>query len=578
MTATTKPGDHEARARLRAVEAIRRNLSAFTGTRVKTHVETQDLLAGYEFQGGSAYADMDAQVRAWLDDRCPHKLPETLRRPLERLQEFPSAKTAKRLRAAIARIDAAAEDDPTAILFPTRQALRELLGRCDIWAAEWGDPEAAGRCASKAYKAWSYSATGYAWASQESWGYLRQWIAYAEASTIVPSEFVDRDPTERLENLSDIMPMLRELHRTLDIVLAAIDAGPFEEEQAKPFESTSGSVINGVADYVLDDREGIVKDGDPLAPVADPLRSPVTDEWLEELKKGRDKPGLVVMASAEHLPKTGASGRADARKDADQIAGRRIPLQACDDLAAIQAELDGEFPHLSAITNRILSTQVGREWIKLPVLLLVGSPGVAKTRFARRIGEALDLKPVTHPSTGLPDAMFAGISRGWSNGMPSTPLQTIMRTGIANPLLVMDEIEKAGRSIQHGSLQDVLLNMLEPESSKRFNDIYFACPVNLSAVNFVLTANSLDGISQPLLDRCTVINVPAPGPEHLETLAGSILSDMRDESGQDEAWCPDLDGVELQALREHWAGGSLRVLRQLVAAVLTTRDATAPRQ
>lgn len=573
MTATTKPGDHFARARRSAIETIRRNLGDFIGPRTKPTPDTQDLLAGMEFPDGSAAADMDRQVRFWLDERCPHKLPAALIRPLERLHEYPSAKTARALRRAILRVETAVEADETRVLFATRQELKQLAVRCDVWGAEWGDPEAALRCASQCFDAWRYTANGYAWASLQGWGLLRQWIVYSEDALRPPSEGFPPPPGERADDLTAILPVLRELHQTLDVILEAIDAGPFEEEPSKAIVDDTDQVAAQMLD---DDRAGIARTGDPAA---DPLRSTVTDEWLEGLKKASlEGPSLLVLASAEHLPKNGGSGRADARKDADQIAAKRIPLQGFDDLSAVRAELDAEFPHLSAITNRILTTQVGREWIKLPNVVLLGAPGIAKTRYARRIGEALGLKPVVHPSSGLPDGMFAGLSRGWSNGMPCAPLQAIIQSKIANPLLVMDEIEKIGTSRSYGSLHDVLLNLLEAESATRYNDPYFSCAVNISAVNFIMTANSLAGIGRPLLDRCVVLTVPAPGPEHLDVLAGSILDDLREERGQDEAWCPDLDPVELDALRAHWPGGSLRALRQLVAAVLDARDATAPRQ
>lgn len=573
MTASTKPGDHAARARAASIERIRREIHLYIGPHKKDRPETQDLLAGFEYAGGSAYSDMDVQIRYWLDDRCPHKLPEGLRRPMERLQEFPGTKTARALRAAIARAEAAADKDPASALFATRQELRELSNRCDIWAAEWGDRDAAGRCATRAFKSWTYSATGYAWASAPGWGFLRQWIAFTEASVIAPQEFVDKEPTERIDDLSAIMPIIREIYATLDVVLEAIDAGPIEEEKAEPAEPPA-EAAKPTADELLDyDRAGIVKD-EP-APVVAASDDAARIAALEEITWA---PRLMVLESVEHLPKSGGSGRSDARKDGEPIAGRRLRLRQAGDLADLQAVLDDEFPHLAGLTNRILMTQVGRPWTKLPPLLLIGSPGIAKTRYARRLGEVLDLKPAVHPTTGLPDGMFAGLSRGWSNGMPCAPLQAIIRSKIANPMLIMDEIEKIGTSRSYGSLHDVLLNMLEPESARRYTDVYLNCAVDISAVNFVMTANTLAGIPQPLLDRCTIISVPAPGPEHLEALAGSILADLRRERGQDASWCPDLDGVEMQALREHWAGGSLRVLRQLVAAVLTTRDATAPRQ
>ena len=93
-------------------------------------------------------------------------------------------------------------------------------------------------------------------------------------------------------------------------------------------------------------------------------------------------------------------------------------------------------------------------------------------------------------------------------------------------------------------------------------------------MQWIITANTLDTIPKPLLDRCLVLRLEEPGPEHLRTLATSILQDVRTDRGLDELWAPPFDGVEWSALEANWAkGGSLRALRRLVETVLDAREA-----
>ncbi|MGO4524941.1 hypothetical protein AB4097_08760 [Microvirga sp. 2MCAF35] len=86
-----------------------------------------------------------------------------------------------------------------------------------------------------------------------------------------------------------------------------------------------------------------------------------------------------------------------------------------------------------------------------------------------------------------------------------------------------------------------------------------------------MTANSLDGVSPPLRDRCRVINFPEPRPEDLPTLSRQIMIDMLAEQGLDPRWLAPLDGVERQAILDVWPGGSLRMLRRLIEIALAAR-------
>ncbi len=109
-----------------------------------------------------------------------------------------------------------------------------------------------------------------------------------------------------------------------------------------------------------------------------------------------------------------------------------------------------------------------------------------------------------------------------------------------------------------GRLDETILPFLERGSTaKAIHDPAFECALDLSAVSYILTANSLDGLSSPLRDRCQVLHWPAPREQDLPIVAASILDGIRQERGLDEAWCPALDGDELDAISV-WRGGSLR--------------------
>ncbi len=155
--------------------------------------------------------------------------------------------------------------------------------------------------------------------------------------------------------------------------------------------------------------------------------------------------------------------------------------------------------------------------------------------------------------------------------------QACLRLGKANHGVIVDEVEKAGDARRWGRLDETLLPFLERSSTARsIHDPAFECALDLSAVSYVLTANSVDGLSGPLRDRCAVIQWPAPRAQDLPIVAAAILADLRRDRGLDETWCPALDGDELDALSA-WRGGSLRPLRRMVEAVIASRETFARR-
>jgi ATP-dependent Lon protease len=173
--------------------------------------------------------------------------------------------------------------------------------------------------------------------------------------------------------------------------------------------------------------------------------------------------------------------------------------------------------------------------------------------------------------------VFAGTDRRWYSAEPFHPFLAVAQGRIASPLVLLDELEKAGTRSDYGRLWDCLLGFLEPETNCRYPDPALQVTLDLSQVSYVATANTLDPLPGPIRDRFRIVAFPKPRGDDLSALLPAVIADLARERGVDQSWVTPLDGTEHSAVAQHWRGGSVRRLRRIVEAILRERDLRATR-
>lgn len=189
--------------------------------------------------------------------------------------------------------------------------------------------------------------------------------------------------------------------------------------------------------------------------------------------------------------------------------------------------LDEDHYGLKDVKDRILEfIAVGklRGTVEGKILCLAGPPGVGKTSIGKSIARALDREFYRFSVGGLTDvAEIKGHRRTYVGAMPGKVIQALKKVQTENPLILIDEIDKVGRGHQ-GDPSSALLELLDPEQNSSFLDHYMDVPVDLSKVLFVCTANVLDTIPGPLLDRMEVIQLSGYVAEEKEAIAAKYLA------------------------------------------------------
>jgi len=252
-----------------------------------------------------------------------------------------------------------------------------------------------------------------------------------------------------------------------------------------------------------------------------------------------------------------------------------LPLTLVPPLPKVRAKLLFEFPYAHEVIDTILSDLIGQRIVRLKPTLLVGKPGAGKSRFARRLAEELGLIVWRVDGAQSDGSIFAGTDRRWHSTEPCHPFMAVHRAGHANPLILIDELEKAATRSDHGRLWDCLLGFFEPETAARYPDPALQTALDLSHVNYIMTANSTDALPSPLKDRLRIISFPTPQADDLDALLPTVLAGIATERQLDPRWITPLDSDEHCIAAQHWRGGSVRQLKRIVEIILKAREKNA---
>ena len=199
------------------------------------------------------------------------------------------------------------------------------------------------------------------------------------------------------------------------------------------------------------------------------------------------------------------------------------------DMTALYEQLPNFTAALDDVRRHVALAQDSRDGLEVTPMLLLGPPGIGKTHFARQLahllGTGMALVPMSSMTAGW---LLSGASSQWKGSKPGKVFEALIEGEYANPVMLVDEIDKAGSDAQYDPL-GALYNLLEHDSAQTFVDEFAEVPIDASQVIWITTANSARGIPEPILNRMNVFEVEAPSPEAARQIARQLYAGIRAE-------------------------------------------------
>lgn len=334
-------------------------------------------------------------------------------------------------------------------------------------------------------------------------------------------------------------------------------------------------------DTPIEEAEAIVQslpDTNPPEPVlAPPIQPPTRSAPQITLL---DPNGLHSFVERHRAKSEEKARRAQQIAERIRAAGheRRSLGELPDDWPKLIEDFAHDFPNFAEL-NEVLHdhfalSAMGDGRVSWSPILLVGPAGIGKTEAASWLAERLHLPfRVFDMASTQSNSPLAGSESFWSNSEPGVLFELLAYQPKANPVVVLDELDKTEQARQYDPLA-ALYTLLEPRSARSFIDLSIRdFSIDASHVNWIATANTVDTIPAPLLSRMTVLQVQAPTPDQVAHIAQSIYGRLRAEANWGSAFSPGLDEAVVNKLRDLSPRSlSLALRRALGRAARDERD------
>ena len=381
---------------------------------------------------------------------------------------------------------------------------------------------------------------------------------------------IEQNDKQRILEIDEIQPFLEAIHRLLRQELAVVEMQRDLQSQARE------EAEHGQREHLLRQQKRVIEEA---------LGEDGDDEDIAELRKQLRNVNLPDDVRKEVDRELKRLSRMSANAADYQVSRGYLELVAelpwnvitedTLDLANAQTVLDEDHYGLEEVKERILESLAVLRLnpdAKASILCFVGPPGVGKTSLGQSIARAMGRKFERMSLGGLHDeSELRGHRRTYIGAMPGRILQAVRRAGVRNPVLMLDEVDKLGRDFR-GDPAAALMEILDPAQNREFRDNYLNLPFDLSKVIFITTANHLDGIPRPLLDRMEVLELTGYSEmEKLEIARRYLIPRQRENAGLADDQLGFTDEALSWGVRRHTREAGVRELDRVIGRIASKR-------
>ena len=381
---------------------------------------------------------------------------------------------------------------------------------------------------------------------------------------------VEQSAKQQVLEIDELQPFLETIHQLLRQEIAVIEMQRDLQSQAREeVEQSQREHLLRHQKRVIEEALGEQGDDEDIAELREQLRNAqLPDDVRKEVDRELKRLSKMSSNAADYQVSRGYL---------ELVAELPWNVVTEDSLEIdnAQAVLDEDHYGLDDVKERILESlavlKLNPE-AKASILCFVGPPGVGKTSLGQSIARAMGRKFERMSLGGLHDeSELRGHRRTYIGAMPGRILQAVRRAGVRNPVLMLDEVDKLGRDFR-GDPTAALMEILDPAQNKEFRDNYLNLPFDLSKVFFITTANHLDGVPRPLLDRMEVLELTGYSElEKLEIARRYLIPRQRENAGLQEEQLNFTTEALSWGVRRHTREAGVRELDRVIARIASKR-------